>query len=132
MMPSTSKKQHNFMEAVAHSPAFAKKAGIPQSVGRDFAAADKGKKFGAGGALRADLQKINRPKTDHGKMALFKEGGHIMAKEQNITKAKMGTVKTAAPSRDGVATKGKTKGTMIAMKGGKPLGMCGGGMAKKK
>jgi hypothetical protein len=32
-----------------------------------------------------------------------------------ITKAKMGTVKTAAPSRDGVATKGKTKGTMVKM-----------------
>lgn len=40
-MPSKSKKQHNFMEAVAHSPKFAKKAGVPQSVGRDFVAADK-------------------------------------------------------------------------------------------
>jgi hypothetical protein len=39
-MPSTSKKQHNFMEAVAHSPEFAKKAGVPQSVGKDFAKAD--------------------------------------------------------------------------------------------
>ncbi len=29
------------MQAVAHSPAFAKKAGIPQSVGKDFARADK-------------------------------------------------------------------------------------------
>ena len=40
-MPSKSKKQHNLMEAVAHSPAFAKKVGIPTKVGRDFAAADK-------------------------------------------------------------------------------------------
>lgn len=40
-MPSKSKKQHNFMEAVAHSPAFAKKAGVSQKVGKDFAAADK-------------------------------------------------------------------------------------------
>lgn len=39
-MPSTSKKQHNFMEAIAHSPSFARKAGVPQSVGKDFAAAD--------------------------------------------------------------------------------------------
>ncbi len=45
-MPSTSAKQHRFMEAVAHNPAFAKKAGVPQSVGKDFAEADKGKKFG--------------------------------------------------------------------------------------
>ena len=48
-MPSKSKAQHNLMEAVAHSPAFAKKVGIPSSVGKDFAAADKGKKFKAGG-----------------------------------------------------------------------------------
>jgi hypothetical protein len=39
-MPSTSAKQHRFMEAIAHSPGFAKKAGVPQSVGKDFAAAD--------------------------------------------------------------------------------------------
>jgi hypothetical protein len=48
-MPSKSKSQHNLMQAVAHSPAFAKKVGIPSSVGKDFAAADKGKKFKAGG-----------------------------------------------------------------------------------
>lgn len=39
-MPSSSSKQHRFMEAVAHSPEFAKKAGVAQSVGKDFAAAD--------------------------------------------------------------------------------------------
>ena len=57
-MPSSSKKQHNFMAAVAHSPSFAKKVGVPQSVGKDFTAADKGKKFmnprarRTGGAIR--------------------------------------------------------------------------------
>jgi len=40
-MPSASEKQHRFMEAVAHSPEFAKKAGVAQSVGRDFAHADQ-------------------------------------------------------------------------------------------
>ncbi len=158
-MPSTSKKQADFMRAVAHSPTFAKKAGVPQSVGEDFAAADKGRKFGSGS--RPDLQKINRPKTEHGKMALFSKGGDMaeskaMVKKEigfmkkagapksmvkheesemktakyangGITKAKMGTVKTAAPSRDGVATKGKTKGTMVKMAGSKPLGMKMGG-----
>jgi len=44
-----------------------------------------------------------------------------------ITKAKMGAVRTAAPSRDGLASKGKTKGTMIKMSGSKPLGMKRGG-----
>jgi len=50
-MPSTSKKQHNFMEAVAHNPSFAKKAGVPQSVGKDFSTADKGKTFKKGGDM---------------------------------------------------------------------------------
>ena len=48
------------MEAIAHSPEFAKKAGVPQSVGKEFAAADKGKKFVRGG--------INKQDTHHGKM----------------------------------------------------------------
>jgi len=52
-MPSTSKKQHNFMAAVANNPAFAKKAGVPQSVGKDFNQADKGRKFSKGGDIMA-------------------------------------------------------------------------------
>lgn len=44
-MPSKSKAQHNLMEGVAHSPSFAKKVGIPQKVGKEFARADKGKSF---------------------------------------------------------------------------------------
>ena len=40
-MPSTSAKQHRFMEAIAHNAAFARKVGVSQSVGRDFAEADK-------------------------------------------------------------------------------------------
>jgi len=48
-MPSKSKAQHNLMEAVAHSPKFAKKVGIPQTVGKDFSKADEGKKFKDGG-----------------------------------------------------------------------------------
>jgi len=48
-MPSKSKAQHNLMEAVAHSSKFAKKVGIPQTVGKDFSKADEGKKFKDGG-----------------------------------------------------------------------------------
>lgn len=48
-MPSKTKKQANFMAAVANNPKFAKRAGVPQSVGRDFAKADKGKTFQEGG-----------------------------------------------------------------------------------
>lgn len=40
-MPSKSRKQHAFFEAVAHDPEFARKAGVKPSVGKDFVAADK-------------------------------------------------------------------------------------------
>jgi hypothetical protein len=40
------------MEAIAHSLSFAKKVHIPQSVGKDFAAADKGKTFKRGGDMK--------------------------------------------------------------------------------
>jgi hypothetical protein len=52
-MPSKSKAQHKLMTAVAHNKAFAKKVGIPQSVGKDFAEVDKGKKFKKGGVSLA-------------------------------------------------------------------------------
>jgi hypothetical protein len=161
-MPSKSKAQHNLMALVANNPAAAKRVGIPQSVGKEFMKADKGKRFGSGS--RADLQRINKPKTDQGKQELFAKGGdmkeskEMMKKEVSfmkkkgapksmikheesemkgmkkmasggITKAKMGAVKTAAPSRDGLAVKGKTKGTQVKMSGSKPLGMKKGGYA---
>lgn len=44
-MPSKSGKQHRLMAAVAHNKAFAKKVGVPQSVGREYVKADKGRKF---------------------------------------------------------------------------------------
>jgi len=50
-VPSVSSKQHNFMAAIAHSPSFAKKVGVPMSVGKDFTAADKGRKFSKGGDM---------------------------------------------------------------------------------
>lgn len=147
-MPSKSKAQHNLMAAVANNPAFAKKTGIPQSVGSEFMKADKGRRFGSSKS-RADAQVINRPQTNQGKQEFFSKGGDTMASKMNagfmammakkkgapakkmagggITTAKMGAVKTAAPSRDGMATKGKTKGTMVKMSGSKPLGMKYGG-----
>lgn len=44
-MPSKSAKQKRFMAAVAHNPEFAKKMGVPQSVGQDFSEADKRKRL---------------------------------------------------------------------------------------
>ena len=57
------------MAAVAHNPAFAKKVGIKQSVGEDFVAADKGKKFGLGGGVgitRGGAGQINKQQTRAG------------------------------------------------------------------
>jgi hypothetical protein len=51
-MPSKSPAQKRLMQAVAHSPKFAKKVGIPTSVGKEFAKADKGMK---GGGLYANI-----------------------------------------------------------------------------
>ena len=108
------------MDAAAHNPDFAKQAGVPQKVAKEYSEASKGLKFGKGTQSRADLQKVNKPKTLQGKSELFSKGGQVMAKSSGngITNAKMGSVRTAAPSRDGVASKGKTKGTMITMKNG--------------
>ena len=44
------------MAAVAHNPAFAKKVGIPQSVGKEFNKADKGKTFRSGGMAKSDMK----------------------------------------------------------------------------
>ena len=60
-MPSKSKAQRNFMAAAAHNPEFAKKAGIPVSVAKEFNAADKGKKFKSGGNV-ANLKKLFKGK----------------------------------------------------------------------
>ena len=144
-MPATSEKQKRFMDAAAHNPAFAKKAGVPVSVAKDFSKASKGAKFGGSGN-RADSQVVNRPDTNQGKNELFSKGGYMKESKAMVKKeigfmkkagapksmikhekaemgmkkggmTKMGAVKTSSKP-DGVAVKGKTKGTMIKMKSG--------------
>ncbi len=82
-MPATSLKQKKFMDAVAHNPAFAKKVGVPKSVGKDFSEASKGMKFGKGTKSRADAQAVNKPKTNQGKNELFNKGGDTMMNKMN-------------------------------------------------
>jgi hypothetical protein len=144
-MPAKSEKQKRFMDAAAHNPAFAKKAGVPVSVAKDFSKASKGAKFGGSGN-RADSQVVNRPDTNQGKNELFSKGGYMKESKAMVKKeigfmkkagapksmikhekaemgmkkggmTKMGAVKTSSKP-DGVAVKGKTKGTMIKMKSG--------------
>jgi hypothetical protein len=131
-MPSKSKAQHNFMAAVANNPAFAKKAGVPQSVGKEFSNADKSRKFKEGGDTMANTSRMNRleelgrvnaekASTAKGKRNLMDEKKRIVG-EMKMAKGgmtKMGAVKTSSKP-DGIATKGKTKGTMVKMaRGGK-------------
>ena len=145
-MPSTSKKQHNFMAAVANNPSFAKKVGVPQSVGKDFNDADKGKTFKQGG----NMKKMNMGGYADGGMPMVNKGGKMVPsfaadgvgkmKKGGMTKkmagggmaaSSMGKVKTAAPSKDGVAVKGKTKGTQIKMAGSGVPGGIGSRVMKK-
>jgi hypothetical protein len=153
-MPTTSKKQHNFMEAVAHNPSFAKKVGVPQSVGQDFSNADKGKTFKRGGemATKMDPKMMammmakkkaamggggarppappmgggmgmkkggmaggGMPMKD-GKPAFVGDGKGAMKHGGGVKKMANGG--SASSRADGVATKGKTKDTMISMKNG--------------
>jgi hypothetical protein len=107
-MPSTSKKQHNFMAAVAKNPGFAKKVGIPRSVGEEFLTADKGKKFREGGTMKHSDIKKDMPMM--AKVAAKAVKGH----EKKMHKMAGGGVTRA----DGCIIKGHTKGKIIKMAGG--------------
>ncbi len=122
------------MQAVAHNPAFAKKAGVPQSVGKEFTKSGGGMAESKAMMKKevAFMKKKGAPKAmlkhemKEAGMKKMAKGGYAAG---GMAASKMGAVKTAAPSRDGVATKGKTKGTMVKMAGS--TGMKKGGMAKK-
>jgi len=131
-MPSTSKKQHNFMEAIAHNPSFAKKVGIKQSVGQEFATADKGKKFKGGGMAKEDMKMdkaqdkamIKKAIGMHDKQEHKGEKTDLSALKKGGKVKKMAGGGSVSSRADGCASKGKTKGTMVTM--------CGGGMYKGK
>jgi hypothetical protein len=126
-MPSKSKAQHNFMAAIANSPSFAKKAGVPMSVGKEFVTADKGKKFSKGGEMKHEDVKMDKKMMQkavnkhegrlHKGQPMTKLASGGMAKKMNMggmAYAKGGFTKAA----DGVATKGKTKAMQVKMRGG--------------
>ena len=144
-MPSTSKKQHNFMAAVANNPKFAKKAGVSSAVGKEFLTADKGKTFKEGGTMKKMVKKMSgggkMPMGADGKPAFIGDGKGAMKKggmAHSDVKMDKKVVKKAVGMHDkqqhggkktnlsklakggGVEMKGKTKGTMIKMnKGGR-------------
>jgi len=118
------------MAAVAHNPAFAKKVGIPVSVGKDFNEADKGKKFGGGGMAKKEMHseksemKMDTAQDKAMIKKAFKQHDMQEHKGGKGTKLKLAKGGTFRSSADGCATKGKTKAKQITM--------CGGGMYGKK
>lgn len=144
-MPSVSKKQRNFMAAVAHSPEFAKKVGVPQSVGKEFNKADKGRKFSKGGDMKSKKMAIGgmasqAPTPAKVGAAMDPKKAAMIAQAMKRRPAMAGAA--AAPqgrsvgptptglkgggyvkAADGIASKGKTRGTQVKM--------AKGGMAKK-
>jgi hypothetical protein len=127
-MPSTSKKQHNFMAAIANNPKFAKKVGVPKSVGADFMKADKTKKMASGGMPMVEKDGKKVPAFAADGVGKMKKGG--MA-HSDIAKDKPMMKKVAAKAvkghekkmhgmakGGGIEVRGKTKGTMVKMKRG--------------
>jgi len=108
------------MEAVAHNEKFAKKVGVPMSVGKDFSKADKGKTFRKGGTSSPSVQGVNKQKTHHGSMQMpntmlnkyigHKDGGVMkpvdtkknpgLAKLPTAVRNKMGYMKKGGMSDD--------------------------------
>ena len=151
-MPSTSKKQHNLMAAVANNPAFAKKVGIKQSVGEDFMKADKGRKFGKGGMaheeageMKADIKQdkamIKKAVGMHDKqlhggkktdLAALKKGGRIASKgEHSVQKQSKRGAEMVKMAKGGLAS-GHKSADGIAQRGKtRALQFCMGGKAKK-
>jgi hypothetical protein len=123
------------MAAVANNPKFAKKAGVPKSVGEEFMKADKKKpmKMAAGGMpmVEKDGKSVPAFAADgKGKMAKGGMAHSDMAKDKPMMKKvaakavkshekKMHSAGVKKMARGGgCEVKGKTKGTMIKMKSG--------------
>jgi hypothetical protein len=125
------------MRAVAHNPSFAKKVGIPQSVGKDYAEADKGRKFGSGGTMKESkammkkevsfMKKKGAPASmiKHEEAEMSDKAGRAMKRRTADTmgRAMVGYKEGGSVYRkvaDCIASKGKTKGKMVKMSmGGK-------------
>lgn len=113
-MPAVSEKQKRFMQAVAHNPAFAKKAGVPQSVGREFSKKEGGQMAESKAMMKKEvafMKKKGAPKA----MIKHEEAEAGMKKGGKVKKYAAGGYTRAA---DGVAQKGKTKAKQIKMAGG--------------
>jgi hypothetical protein len=119
------------MRAVAHNPAFAKKVGIPQSVGKDFSEADKGRKFGSGGTMkeskamvREEMKYLKKGKAPKRVMEHEAREHESIGMEGKMKGMKRGGMAGGGYRRvaDGIAIKGKTRGDMVKMASGGSVG----------
>ena len=111
-MPAVSAKQEKFMQAVANNPKFAKKVGVPQSVGREFTKKEGGQMKESKAMMKKEvsfMKKKGAPKSmiKH-EMAEMKYGG-------KVKKMAGGGLAAGHKQADGVATKGKTKAKQVKM-----------------
>ena len=127
-MPAKTDKQAKFMRAVANSPAFAKKVGVPQSVGREFSKSGGGEMKESKTMMKKEvafMKKKGAPKSmiKHEKAEAGMEAGGVkkqMPKPDQMGSLGMkkgGKVKKYAKG-GGIEVKGKTKGKMVKMAGG--------------
>jgi hypothetical protein len=132
-MPATSAKQKRFMDAAAHSPAFAKKVGVPVKVAKEYSQASKGQTFKQGGEMKESksmmkkevdfMKKKGAPKAmikHETAEAKMNKGGRLAAKgEHSVQKqSKRGAEMVKMARGGGIEVRGKTKGKMLA-RGGK-------------
>ena len=102
------------MAAVAKNPAFAKKAGVPRSVGQEFLNADKGRKFKEGGDMKESKAMMKK------EVSFMKKKGapaSMIKHEMKEAGMKKGGMAKYAKG-GGIESKGKTKGKMVVMKRG--------------
>jgi hypothetical protein len=138
-MPSTSKKQHNFMAAVANNPKFAKKVGVPKSVGEEFTKADKGRKFERGGEMAESKKMVKKevafmkskgaPKSmvkhEEAEMKGMKKGGNV--KKMFVGGMSNGRGFAGVAPRSKVASAASQMPSKIsALKGSNSSGFAGG------
>jgi len=127
VMPPVSEKQKRFMQAVAHSPSFAKKVGVPMSVGKEFTKKDGGEVKESKAMVKKEIgfmKAKGAPKSmikhEMAEMKGMKHGGKAYA---------AGGLAAGHKAADGIAKKGKTRGMEVTMKGS--TGMKSGGKVKK-
>jgi hypothetical protein len=109
------------MAAVANNPSFAKKAGVPQSVGQEFVKADKGRKFMKGGGEMKESKAMMKKE-----VGFMKKAGapKSMVKHEEAEMKGMKGMKSG-----GVASSLKTHASMPASKA--HAGLKSGGKVKK-